>query len=113
MCETGGCSAGAVVTLLVPGDPPDLDRHDAHRHAGEHTDGDEQGHIHVGGTRDTPRTVELQQKVLAKNDELADANRTWLRDRRILAVNLMSSPGSGKTTLLERTSRELAGTVSI
>jgi len=101
------------VTLLVPGEPPDLDHHDAHRHTGEHTHGGEQGHIHVGGTRETTRTVELQQKVLAKNDELADANRAWLRDRGILAVNLMSSPGSGKTTLLERTSRELAGKVSI
>jgi hydrogenase nickel incorporation protein HypB len=29
--------------------------------------------------------------------------------RRILALNLMSSPGAGKTTLLERTIRDLAG----
>jgi hydrogenase nickel incorporation protein HypB len=55
----------------------------------------------------------LQQKVLAKNDDLAQANRDWLRSRGILAVNLMSSPGSGKTTLLERTTREQAGKMSI
>jgi hydrogenase nickel incorporation protein HypB len=48
----------------------------------------------------------LQQKVLAKNDRLAEANRAWLRERGIFAVNLMSSPGAGKTTLLERTARE-------
>jgi hydrogenase nickel incorporation protein HypB len=48
----------------------------------------------------------LEEKVLAKNDELASANRRWLADRRIRTVNLMSSPGSGKTTLLERTIRD-------
>jgi hydrogenase nickel incorporation protein HypB len=53
------------------------------------------------------RTVLLQQKVLAKNDELAGRNRAWLEHRGVLAVNLMSSPGAGKTTLLERTAREL------
>jgi hydrogenase nickel incorporation protein HypB len=53
------------------------------------------------------RTVQLEQDVLAKNDVLAMRNRAWLRARRILSVNLMSSPGSGKTTLLERTAREL------
>ncbi|HSR83780.1 MAG TPA: hydrogenase nickel incorporation protein HypB [Streptosporangiaceae bacterium] len=63
--------------------------------------------------RDTTRTVELQQKVLAKNDELADGNRRWLRDRGILAVNLMSAPGAGKTTLLERTTKDLGDTVAI
>ncbi|TCO62408.1 hydrogenase nickel incorporation protein HypB [Actinocrispum wychmicini] len=50
-------------------------------------------------------TVDLEQKVLARNDELAERNRKWLAEREILALNLMSSPGSGKTTLLERTIR--------
>jgi hydrogenase nickel incorporation protein HypB len=45
----------------------------------------------------------LEEKVLAKNDDLAAHNRAWLTQRDILALNLMSSPGSGKTTLLERT----------
>jgi len=53
-------------------------------------------------------TLTLEQKVLAKNDALAVANRAWLADRDILAVNLMSSPGAGKTTLLERTITDLA-----
>jgi hydrogenase nickel incorporation protein HypB len=52
-------------------------------------------------------TITLEQKVLAKNDQLAERNRYRLAERGILAVNLMSSPGSGKTTLLERTIREL------
>jgi hydrogenase nickel incorporation protein HypB len=53
--------------------------------------------------------ITLEQKVLAKNDEIADANRAFLRSRGITAINLMSSPGSGKTTLLERTISEIAG----
>lgn len=55
----------------------------------------------------------LEQKVLARNDELAARNRTWLAQREIHAVNVMSSPGSGKTTLLERTIRALIGEVGI
>jgi hydrogenase nickel incorporation protein HypB len=58
-------------------------------------------------------TITLEQKVLARNDELAERNREWLTSRDIVAVNLMSSPGSGKTTLLERTIRELGGAVSV
>ena len=75
--------------------------------------GPDASHIHVQGPADNERTVILQQKVLAKNDELAERTRNWLRTRGVLAVNLMSSPGAGKTTLLERTARELAGQLSL
>jgi hydrogenase nickel incorporation protein HypB len=57
----------------------------------------------------THEVVTLEEKVLAKNDTLAAANRRWLTDRGIRTVNLMSSPGSGKTTLLERTIRDAGG----
>ena len=53
--------------------------------------------------------MELQTRVLAKNDALAARNRAWFAGREILAVNLVSSPGAGKTTLLERTIRDLHG----
>lgn len=59
------------------------------------------------------RVIVLEQKVLARNDDLAERNRAWLAARDIIAVNLMSSPGSGKTTLLERTIREVGGAVSV
>jgi hydrogenase nickel incorporation protein HypB len=61
-------------------------------------------HAHAHG----PETISLEQKVLAKNDSLAELNRSRLAHQDILAVNLMSSPGAGKTTLLERTIRDLA-----
>jgi hydrogenase nickel incorporation protein HypB len=59
------------------------------------------------------RTVVLEERVLAKNDRLAERNRAWFAERRILALNVMSSPGSGKTTLLERTVRHTAGQVAV
>jgi hydrogenase nickel incorporation protein HypB len=65
------------------------------------------GDTHAHSDEHQHRTVLLEQDVLAKNDHLAHANRHWLADRRVLAVNLMSSPGAGKTTLLERTIPEL------
>ncbi|MBX6390627.1 MAG: hydrogenase nickel incorporation protein HypB, partial [Frankia sp.] len=49
----------------------------------------------------------IEQRVLAKNNALAAANRARLARDGVLAVNVMSSPGAGKTTLLERTIREL------
>jgi hydrogenase nickel incorporation protein HypB len=54
-------------------------------------------------------TITLEQKVLARNDEIAAGNRKRLADLGVRAVNLMSSPGSGKTTLLERTIEDLGG----
>jgi len=81
-----------------------------HGHEGHSHDHD---HVYVMDVPDGGRTVELQQKVLAKNDDLAERNREWLRERGILAINLMSSPGSGKTTLLERTTRDLVGKMTL
>jgi hydrogenase nickel incorporation protein HypB len=52
-------------------------------------------------------TLSLEQEILSKNDHLARENRRWLEERKILTLNLVSSPGSGKTTLLERTLRDL------
>jgi hydrogenase nickel incorporation protein HypB len=111
MCGTCGCDDAAVVTLLAP----DAHAHDAgdHVHEHAHRHGSEQDDAPPAVAGDVSRTVELQQKVLAKNDALADDNRRWLHDRGILAVNLMSSPGAGKTTLLERTTTELTGSVPI
>jgi hydrogenase nickel incorporation protein HypB len=87
MCATCGCTPGL----------GSIDEHDhAAPHDHVHADHD---HAATGGDR----TVLLAQKVLARNDELAAANRAWLASLGVFAVNLMSAPGSGKTTLLQRT----------
>ena len=51
----------------------------------------------------TIRTIEVRERVMAKNDELAADVRRRLAEHDITAFNLVSSPGSGKTLLLERT----------
>ena len=47
--------------------------------------------------------VDVKEKVLSANDQLAEAIRGDLTSRGIFSLNLISSPGSGKTTLLEKT----------
>jgi hydrogenase nickel incorporation protein HypB len=91
MCATCGCGDDSAVITLA-GD--DHHHHHPHDHSHEHA------HVHT-------ETVTLEKKVLAKNDLIAERNRQWLAERRILALNITSSPGAGKTTLLERTIREL------
>jgi hydrogenase nickel incorporation protein HypB len=103
MCATCGCSGEARLRLVTPHDHEREHDHGEHDHGGH----DHSEHEHGHGGHEHDRTVLLQQKVLAKNDELAELNRTWLQDRGAFAVNLMSSPGAGKTTLLERTARDL------
>jgi hydrogenase nickel incorporation protein HypB len=51
--------------------------------------------------------VEVQERVLARNDRTADHNREHFRQAGVLAVNLMGSPGSGKTAILEATARSV------
>ncbi len=61
--------------------------------APEATTGKEHGH----------ETVTVFRQILEENDRLAAHNREHFDQRRVLAINLMSSPGAGKTSLLERT----------
>lgn len=90
MCATCGCDAdGAAITLA--GAPHE------HHHSHEH----EHPHAHL-------ETVTLEEKVLRKNDLIAERNRQRLADLDVLTLNLTSSPGAGKTTLLERTIRDLS-----
>jgi hydrogenase nickel incorporation protein HypB len=49
------------------------------------------------------RTIEVRERVMARNDVIAAVVRATLEAAGITAFNLVSSPGSGKTSLLERT----------
>ena len=49
------------------------------------------------------RTIEVRERVMARNDEIAAEVRQRLAEAGVPALNLISSPGSGKTLLLERT----------
>jgi hydrogenase nickel incorporation protein HypB len=61
----------------------------------------------------TIRTIEVRERVMEKNDELARGVRGRLRAAGVACFNLVSSPGSGKTTLLERTLDELGRELSV
>ena len=47
--------------------------------------------------------INVVQRVMKVNDEIADAVRTELQRAGLLTFNIMSAPGSGKTTLIEET----------
>jgi hydrogenase accessory protein HypB len=49
--------------------------------------------------------LEIQTRILARNDDTAAHNRAHFAERGIFTVNLMGSPGSGKTAVLEATAR--------
>jgi hydrogenase nickel incorporation protein HypB len=95
VCEDCGCAEAADVRVV--------DVETMH----DHVD------VDVADDHDWFRIIDLDQRILAKNDDLADTNRAWFASRGIVALNLMSSPGSGKTTLLERTVRDLADAVPV
>jgi hydrogenase nickel incorporation protein HypB len=59
------------------------------------------------------RRIDVREKLMAKNDELAAEVRSRLEVNGVPAFNLVSSPGSGKTSLLERTLAALAGELDI
>ncbi len=110
MCDTCGCGqSDDAVTIRKPGEAEDTHSHthshDGHEHTHDHTHGHNHSHDHE-------RTITVETDILGKNNLLAERNRGYFEARRILALNLVSSPGSGKTSLLERTIRELSADVS-
>jgi hydrogenase nickel incorporation protein HypB len=119
MCGHCGCGDVAKATILdlqtgkqtvMAHDVGEPMQHHAHEHV--HADGSRHSHEH-GHQHHTASVVELEARILAKNDSLAARNRAWFAGREVLALNLVSSPGSGKTTLLERTIRDLKATLNL
>lgn len=60
-----------------------------------------------------PRILEVRQRILKRNDELARALRDRFSQAGVFVVSLVSSPGSGKTTLLRQTLIELSKTLRV
>jgi hydrogenase nickel incorporation protein HypB len=93
--------SGAGVT--IGGLAVEPDHGHSHDHGGHH--GADHGHDHSSGGR----VISLERSLLEKNDRLAERNRGFFRAKRLLALNVVSSPGSGKTTLIKETAGMLAG----
>ena len=59
------------------------------------------------------RTIQLRERVMARNDALAAQVRGRLMRTGVGSLSLLSSPGAGKTALLERTLALLGDELSI
>jgi hydrogenase nickel incorporation protein HypB len=59
------------------------------------------------------RKIEVRERVMTRNNEIAGDVRSLLGKHGVTAINLVSSPGSGKTTLLERTLAALGREIDI
>jgi hydrogenase nickel incorporation protein HypB len=51
--------------------------------------------------------VTVLQNIMSANDQIAERNRDLLAAKKVLGINVMSSPGAGKTTLILETIRRL------
>lgn len=108
MCTVCGCGEGET---RIEGHNDHVHSHD-HDHVTSadhhHHYGTGPAHAHAPGMSQS-RMVQIEQDILGKNNQYANANRAVLADKGILALNLVSGPGSGKTTLLTRTLTDLSG----
>jgi len=50
--------------------------------------------------------IKIMKNILDRNQNKADEVRNLLTSKKVVMVNIISSPGAGKTTLLERTLEE-------
>jgi hydrogenase nickel incorporation protein HypB len=103
MCKECGCGLGGGRKTIEH-------THGDHDHGhGHHHDHDHAGHDHDG----SHRTIALARSLMEKNDRLADRNRHLFRARKLLVLNVVSSPGSGKTTLIRKTALKLSGNLRL
>ena len=59
------------------------------------------------------KKVEIGKKILSANEEYAFRNSHLLAERKLLCLNVISSPGSGKTTTLAKTITMLKNKVRV
>ena len=59
------------------------------------------------------KIITIQQAVMAEDEKYALRIRGTLRDKKVLAVNIIGSPGCGKTTLLEQTAKKAGFTFAV
>ncbi len=59
------------------------------------------------------KTILLHRSAYADNDLEAEALRSYLKEKGVLVVNLMSSPGAGKTTTLTKLINKLKTTLRV
>jgi hydrogenase nickel incorporation protein HypB len=106
MCKECGCGLGGG-DVEIGGPAHDQDHRPGHGHHHGHE------HHHEHEPAQGSRTVNLNRSLLEKNDRLAERNRGFFRAKKLLVLNVVSSPGSGKTTFIRETASKLAGKLRI
>ncbi len=105
MCTECGCGHGhGGADVKIGGTSHDHE----HGHAHPHEHGHDHSHEH-GASRE----LSLNLSLMEKNDRLAERNRGYFQAKKLLVLNVVSSPGSGKTTLLRETAARLAGKLRV
>jgi hydrogenase nickel incorporation protein HypB len=105
MCKECGC--GLESEVHAGGNDS---HHSGHKH--EHPHGHSHHQTPAGGAT-PPQTVSVLKSLLEKNERLAERNRGYFQAKRLLVLNILSSPGSGKTTLIQQTAAALQGRVRV
>jgi hydrogenase nickel incorporation protein HypB len=105
MCLECGCGLGDGA-VTIGGQPHD------HDHAGHASRGHTPA-LHGHGAAEGSLTLNLNRSLMEKNDRLAERNRGFFEAKRLLVLNVASSPGSGKTTLIRETATRLAGKLRV
>ena len=102
MCKECGCGLG--------GGDVKIDGH-SHEHDHHHGHGHDHGHGHSHAP--APFKLDLNRSLMEKNNLLAERNRGFFRAKKLLVLNVVSSPGSGKTTFIRETAVKLAGKLRV
>jgi len=106
MCKECGCGLGGG-SVNIGGHAHDHDPDYGHGHYHGHEHHHEAGHTHG------PFTLNLNRSLMEKNDRLAERNRGFFNAKKLLVLNVVSSPGSGKTTFIRETAAKLAGKLRV
>lgn len=80
---------------------------DVHHHIHYHVDALPSEQPQQSVPQGVKRTINIEQQVLAKNNQQAAHNREHFASHQLCALNFVSSPGSGKTSLLVETLKRL------
>ena len=117
MCKECGCGLPGDVAIdgvpVSPAPPSHTDAYD-HDHGHEHGHPHDHDHDHgLGHPHEPHRTLSVEQRVLDKNDRLAERNRGYFQAKRLYVLNVLASPGAGKTAFIERTAGDLGTQVRL
>jgi len=71
------------------------------------------GDVKIVGHAHGTKTLDINRSLMEKNALLAERNRGFFRAKKLLVLNVVSSPGSGKTTFIRETAAKLGGKLRI